>query len=74
MDQSQTPCLSFFFHIIIFILYLSPNLLNIYYRQYFALVLRRGIIIVLEITMADNHYGVVTHLEPDILECEAKWA
>ena len=23
---------------------------------------------------ADNHDGVVTHLEPDILECEVKWA
>ena len=22
----------------------------------------------------DNHYGVVTHLEPDILECKVKWA
>ena len=22
----------------------------------------------------DNHAGVVTHLGPDILECEAKWA
>ena len=22
----------------------------------------------------DNHYGVVTHLEPNILECEVKWA
>ena len=22
----------------------------------------------------DNHSGVVTHLEPDILECEVKWA
>ena len=21
----------------------------------------------------DNHYGVITHLEPDILECEIKW-
>ena len=21
----------------------------------------------------DNHYGVITHLEPDILECEVKW-
>ena len=21
----------------------------------------------------DNHDGVVTHLEPDILECEVKW-
>ena len=23
---------------------------------------------------ADNHHGVVTHLEPDTLECEVKWA
>ena len=23
---------------------------------------------------SDNHDGVVTHLEPDILECEVKWA
>ena len=23
---------------------------------------------------ADNHDGVITHLEPDILECEVKWA
>ena len=22
----------------------------------------------------DNHNGVMTHLEPDILECEVKWA
>ena len=22
----------------------------------------------------DNHDGVVTHLEPDILECEVNWA
>ena len=22
----------------------------------------------------DNHDGMITHLEPDILECEAKWA
>ena len=21
----------------------------------------------------DNHEGVITHLEPDILECKAKW-
>ena len=21
----------------------------------------------------DNHVGVITHLEPDILECEVKW-
>ena len=22
----------------------------------------------------DNHDGVITHLEPDIMECEVKWA
>ena len=22
---------------------------------------------------ADNHNGVITHLEPDILECKVKW-
>ena len=25
-------------------------------------------------TQTDNHDGVITHLEPDILECEVKWA
>ena len=24
--------------------------------------------------MTDNHDGVIIHLEPDILECEVKWA
>ena len=24
--------------------------------------------------MVDNHDGVITQLEPDILECEVKWA
>ena len=24
--------------------------------------------------MSDNHDGMITHLEPDILECEVKWA
>ena len=23
---------------------------------------------------SDNHDGVITHIEPDILECEVKWA
>ena len=23
---------------------------------------------------SDNHNGVITHLEPDILECEVKWS
>ena len=27
-----------------------------------------------KVLIADNHNGVVTHLEPDILECEVKWA
>ena len=24
--------------------------------------------------LPDNHDGVITHLQPDILECEVKWA
>ena len=27
-----------------------------------------------EINDLDNHDGVVTHLEPDIVECKVKWA
>ena len=27
-----------------------------------------------ELYIKDNHNGVITHLEPDILECEVKWA
>ena len=27
-----------------------------------------------DINDPDNHNGVITHLEPDILECEVKWA
>ena len=27
-----------------------------------------------ELNDSDNHDGVITHLEPDILECEVKWA
>ena len=26
------------------------------------------------LNVLDNHDGVVTHLEPDILKCEVKWA
>ena len=26
-----------------------------------------------ELHNPDNHDGVITHLEPDILECEVKW-
>ena len=27
-----------------------------------------------ELHDSGNNYGVITHLEPDILECEVKWA
>ena len=27
-----------------------------------------------DLHVPDNHHGVITHLEPDILECEVKWA
>ena len=27
-----------------------------------------------ELYNSDNHDAVITHLEPDILECEVKWA
>ena len=27
-----------------------------------------------ELHNPDNHDGVISHLEPDILECEVKWA
>ena len=27
-----------------------------------------------DLTDPDNHNGVITHLEPDILECEVNWA
>ena len=27
-----------------------------------------------DLHVPDNHDGVITHLEPDILECEANWA
>ena len=27
-----------------------------------------------ELHNQDNHDGVITHVEPDILECEVKWA
>ena len=27
-----------------------------------------------ELHNTDNHDGVITHLKPDILECEVKWA
>ena len=34
----------------------------------------KGVLYKKELHNPDNHDGVVTHLEPDILECEVKWA
>ena len=38
------------------------------WQEYTAELYRKGL------NDPDNHSGVVTHLEPDILECEVKWA
>ena len=27
-----------------------------------------------DLRVVDKHYGVITHLEPDILQCEVMWA
>ena len=36
--------------------------------------MHRGTVQKKELHDPDNHEGVITHLEPDILECEVKWA
>ena len=33
-----------------------------------------GFLISLDLHNPDNHDAVITHLEPDILECKVKWA
>ena len=33
-----------------------------------------GVLVLEDLHDPDNHDGVITHLEPDILECEVKWA
>ena len=38
------------------------------WQEYTAELYRKGL------NDPDNHGGMVTHLEPDILECEVKWA
>ena len=35
---------------------------------------RQAFIPLKKVNNLDNHNGVVTHLEPDILECDVKWA
>ena len=37
-----------------------------------AIIYRR--IIQKDLNDPDNHNGVITHLEPDIVECKVKWA
>ena len=37
------------------------------WQEYTAELYRKGL------NDPDNHGGMVTHLEPDILECEVKW-
>ena len=37
------------------------------WQEYIERLYKRGL------NDPDNHNGVVTHLEPDILECEVKW-
>ena len=36
--------------------------------------MNRGEVYTKALSDPDNHDGVVIHLEPDILECEVKWA
>ena len=38
------------------------------WQEYTAKLYKKGL------NDLDNHDGVITHLEPDILECEVKWA
>ena len=38
------------------------------WRQYTEQLYKR------DLNDSDNHDGVITHLKPDILECEVKWA
>ena len=36
--------------------------------------IQRRTIIQKDLNDTDNHDGVITHLKPDVLECEVKWA
>ena len=42
------------------------------YQEEVAIIHRRTV--QKELHDPDNHDGVIIHLEPDILECEVKWA
>ena len=39
-----------------------------------SLLRRPGLLGKKDLHDPDNHDGVITHLQPDILECEVKWA
>ena len=34
----------------------------------------QGVSVLQSFVPLDNHYGLITHLEPGILKCEVKWA
>ena len=47
---------------------INKNVLPILWQEYTGELYKE------ELHDQDNHNGVITHLEPDILECEVKWA
>ena len=55
-----------------------PQCIVIHTVKDFGIVNKSEIDVFLELSRffddPDNHDGVITHLEPDILECEVKWA
>ena len=34
----------------------------------------QGVSVLQSFVPLDNHYGLITHLEPGILKCEVRWA
>ena len=57
---------------------LKPNevkqKLHVSMHTFIALIWILGRTIQKVLNDLDNHDGMITHLEPDILECEVKWA
>ena len=50
------------------------SFLGNYVRAYIRLQVYTEELYKIHLHDPDNHDGVITHLEPDILECEVKWA
>ena len=50
---------------------LSPSIVFLYF---FALITEEGFFNLPLLFFGTLHSGVITHLEPDTLECEVKWA